>query len=68
METVRIGNWIMSMLEDDDGHLQFFIKREGDSIPIETDSSGMLDNELMIRFTTPEIEYAYREEQGIPHE
>jgi hypothetical protein len=58
MKTIYLENWRISILVDDDHHLNVYIDNE-DSDTISTIETGQGDGvgeQLALRFTTPEIE------------
>ena len=65
-ETVNIGDWVVDLNLDDDGHLTVGINH-GDGSKVICIEPGMLetnDQEWVDRFTTEGIERTYREEHG----
>jgi hypothetical protein len=54
----RLGNWRITIIEDDDKHLNIYITTvdEQDVIQIYTGQGDGIGEQLALRFTTPQIE------------
>lgn len=59
MQITYEGDWEISILEDDDGHLNIYVQNLKSNTVINTDTGqgdGTSGEQYAIRFTTPEIE------------
>jgi len=58
-EVMQIGEWVVSAVEDDDGHLTLSVSREDESSIVEMEQDLGSELEWMSRFTSESIESEY---------
>jgi hypothetical protein len=67
-EIVTKSGWRVKVLEDDDNHLNIYIENEDETTIHDIDTGqgdGTEGEQLALRFTTDDIERAYREGEPI---